>query len=277
MSQPETRAQAGFTLVELVMVIVITGIIAGMVAIFIKQPVDAYFDSARRASLTDVADTAARRIARDLQGALPNSIRVDGGKAFLEYVPIHDAGRYRAAVGIAATDDPLDFDDAADSSFDVLGPPVTVLAGDSLVVYNLGIAEADVYETPLTSRRLATASTALSKVGFAGTGSRLPFPSPGSRFQIVGTPVSYACDLATGTLWRYSGYGFQPTQPVTLAALDGLAGATKAALATNVTACAFDYGAGVLQRYGLVSISLAVTQADETVTLQNQINVDNVP
>ena len=280
MSQTGNRAQKGFTLVELIMVIVITGIIAGMVAIFIKQPVDAYFDSARRASLTDVADTAARRITRDLQGALPNSIRVDGGKAFLEYVPIRDAGRYRAAVGTAVTDDPLDFDNAADNSFDVLGPPVTVLAGDSLVVYNLGIAGADVYETPLSSRRLATGGVALSKVSFASTGSMLPFPSPGSRFQIVGTPVSYACDplpAGTGTLWRYSGYGFQPTQPVTLATLNGLAGATKAALATNVTACAFDYGAGVLQRYGLVSISLTVTQAGETVTLQNQVNVDNVP
>lgn len=278
MSQAGNRAQTGFTLVELIMVIVITGIIAGMVAIFIKQPVDAYFDSTRRASLSDVADTAARRIARDLQGALPNSIRVGGGKVFLEYVPIHDAGRYRAAVGTAvATDDPLDFDDGSDSSFDVLGPPVTVLAGDSLVVYNLGIAGANVYETPLTNRRLAIAGAGLSKVSFTSTGSPLPFASPGSRFQVVGTPVSYACDLATGTLWRYSGYGFLATQPVTLAALNGLAGVTKAALATNVTACTFDYGAGVLQRYGLVSISLAVTQVDETVTLQNQVNVDNVP
>ena len=277
MSQAENRAQAGFTLVELIMVIVITGIIAGMVAIFIRQPVDAYFDSARRASLSDVADTAARRIARDLQGALPNSIRVGGGRAFLEYVPIHDAGRYRAAAGTLATDDPLNFDDGSDSSFDVLGPPVTVLAGDSLVVYNLGIAGANVYETPLTSRRVATAGAGQSQVSFTSTGSPLPFASPGSRFQIVGNPVSYACDLATGTLWRYSGYGFLATQPVTLATLNGLPGAARAALATNVTACTFDYGAGVLQRYGLVSISLTVTQSGETVTLQNQVNVDNVP
>ena len=155
---------------------------------------------------------------------MPNSIRVGGGRAFLEYVPIHDAGRYRAAAGTAAADDPLNFDDGADSSFDVLGPPVTVLAGDSLVVYNLGIAGANVYETPLTSRRLATAGAGLSKVSFTSTGSPLPFASPGSRFQIVGNPVSYACDLATGTLWRYSGYGFLATQPVTLATLNGSAG-----------------------------------------------------
>ena len=70
--------QHGFTLIEAIMVITITGIIAAVVAIFIRQPVDAYLDTARRAALTDIADTTARRIGRDLQGALPNSVRVDG-------------------------------------------------------------------------------------------------------------------------------------------------------------------------------------------------------
>jgi MSHA biogenesis protein MshO len=278
MRRGATHAQAGFTLVELILVMVITGIVAAMVAVFIRQPIDAYLDSARRASLTDVADTAARRIARDLQAALPNSARVDGSGKYLEYVPIHDAGRYRADVGAAAAPgDPLDFSDAMDSGFDVLGPKVTVLAGDSLVVYNLGIAGADVYETPLSNRRSASAGSSLSKVSFTSTGTALPFASPGSRFQIVGTPVSYVCDASTQTLWRYSGYAFQPTQPTTLSTLNGLAGVAKAALATNVSGCAFNYRAGVLQHNGLVSVSLTVTQAGESVTLQHQVNVDNVP
>lgn len=270
--------QHGFTLIEAIMVITITGIIAAVVAIFIRRPVEAYFDTARRAALTDIADTTARRIARDLQGALPNSVRVDGTGRFLEFVPIRDAGRYRVEVGTSAGDDPLDFTNAADNSFDVLGPTVTVLAGDSLVVYNLGIAGADVYETaPLSTRRAATAGAALSKVTFTPTASPLPFASPGSRFQIVGTPVSYACDLGTGRIWRYSGYAFQAAQPATLATLNGLAGVTAAVLTSNVTACSFAYGAGVLQHNGLVSISLTLSLAGESVTLQHQVNVDNVP
>ena len=248
--------QHGFTLIEEIMVITITGIIAAVVAIFIRQPVDAYLDTARRAALTDIADTTARRIARDLQGALPNSVRVDGTGRFLEFVPIRDAGRYRVEVGTT----------------------VTVLAGDSLVVYNLGIVGADVYETaPLSTRRAATAGAALSKVTFTPTASPLPFASPGSRFQIVGTPVSYACDLGTGRIWRYSGYAFQAAQPATLATLNGLAGVTAAVLTSNVTACSFAYGAGVLQHNGLVSISLTLSLAGESVTLQHQVNVDNVP
>ena len=259
------------------MVIVITGIIAGIVAIFIRRPVEAYIDSARRAALTDVADTAARRLARDLQAALPNSVRVDGSGQLLEFIPIHDGGRYRAEKGIAAGDDPLDFT-SADNRFDVLGPPVTVGDGDSLVIYNLGIAGADAYETaPLSARRAATAGNALAAVSFTATASPLPFASPGSRFQIVGTPVSYVCDLAAGTLWRYSGYAFQAGQPSSLAALNGLAGVSRAALATSVSACQISYGPGVLQSNGLVSVLLTLTQAGESVTLQHQVNVDNAP
>ncbi|TAN77825.1 MAG: type II secretion system protein, partial [Gallionella sp.] len=62
----------------MVMVIVITGIIGSMVAVFIKAPVQQYFDVARRADMTDTADTALRRITRDLRLALPNSVRVTG-------------------------------------------------------------------------------------------------------------------------------------------------------------------------------------------------------
>lgn len=272
------QRQYGFTLIEAIMVITITGIIAGVVAIFIRAPVEAYVDSARRAALTDAADTVTRRIGRDLQGALPNSVRVDGTGRFVEFIPIRDAGRYRAEVGTAAGDDPLDFTSAADTSFDVLGPTVNVAAGESLVVYNLGITGASAYENPLTTRRVATAGSALSKVTFTATATPLPFASPGSRFQIVGTPVSYACDLGTGTLWRYSGYAFQPSQPASLATLNGLAGVTKAALATNVTApCQFAYSPGALQRNGLVSIALSITQTGESVVLQHQVNVDNAP
>ena len=71
-----TQRQRGFTLIEAVMVITITGIVAAMVAIFIRTPIQSYFDLERRVEMTDTADTALRRIARDSRLALPNSVRV---------------------------------------------------------------------------------------------------------------------------------------------------------------------------------------------------------
>jgi prepilin-type N-terminal cleavage/methylation domain-containing protein len=108
------QSQQGFTLVEMIMVIVITGIIGGMVAVFLKAPIQQYMDVARRADMTDIADTALRRIGRDLRLALPNSVRVQTGVAcpvttanpggtgtcsFLEFLPTSGGGRYRADTG----------------------------------------------------------------------------------------------------------------------------------------------------------------------------------
>jgi MSHA biogenesis protein MshO len=86
------RVQHGFTLIEAIMVIVITGILAGVVAVFITRPVQGYVDSVRRAELTDVADVALRRIGRDVRLALPNSLRVSGNSC-IEFIMTKGGGR----------------------------------------------------------------------------------------------------------------------------------------------------------------------------------------
>ena len=90
----------GFTLVEMIMVIVITGILGGMVAMFLKAPIQQYMDVGRRADMTDVANTASRRVVRDVRLALPNSVR----QTPLKLLPMPRARRssFTAAAGIFA-------------------------------------------------------------------------------------------------------------------------------------------------------------------------------
>ena len=90
----------GFTLIELIVAMVITGILAAAAAIFLRVPIAGYFDVARRAALTDIADLAVRRFSRDVQTALPNSVRVAGActgltPCYLEYLEVRTGGRYR--------------------------------------------------------------------------------------------------------------------------------------------------------------------------------------
>ena len=258
-SPARAKRQRGFTLLETVLVIAIMGIVAAMVGVFIRKPIEAYVDQARRAELSDTADLALRRIGRELARALPNSVRVDPGGTMLEFLPVAASGRYRAAPAADGSGDFLDFDDPADATFDILGTPIDVAAGSQLVVYNLGLPGADAYSGE-SRRTLVTSGSALASLGYATGGAQFPFRSPGNRFQIVPGPVTYAClpgAGGTGQLRRYAGYAIQAAQPVDAAAapLAALTGRNAALLADKVESCAFAFGVGPAARIGVVTLT----------------------
>jgi MSHA biogenesis protein MshO len=269
----------GFTLIEAVMVIVITGILVAVVASFIARPVQGYVDTVRRASLADEADVALRQMVREVRLALPNSLRVttQGGIAYLEFIPTRDGGRYRDSGDGSTGGNNLDFESAASLDFDVLGPMVSpVAAGDFVVVYNLGegYAPADAYAGGNRATIDAVAGNTITLVANVYTAQSPPLPSPNSRFQLVDGnigAVTYACPVNTsGNLVRHWGYGFNPTQTVP-------PGGTTAVAAQNAT-CSFDYQPGA-QRAGLLSVQLTITDtpSGEQVTVFQQIHVDNSP
>lgn len=262
------KIQQGFTLVELVMVIVILGIVGGMVAVFMKSPIDAYLDSGRRAALTDVADTTVRRMGRDIRKSLPNSVVASAGQC-VTFIPTKTGGRYRA------DDTPAGLDFAlADTTFNMLGSnPLTadqrIAPSDLIVVYNLGITGATAYASnntavislvgPETGTPLETPLTFASK--------QFPLASPNNRFYVVPAAeqvVSYVC--SGGNLRR------------TVTTLAGTTcGATGPIIARNVSNCIFDYSGSDLQRNALVRMSLQLTENGETVSLQHEVHINNTP
>ena len=270
----------GVTLIEMIVVIAITGILAAAVAVFIRRPVEGYIDAARRAELSDIADTALRRITRDLRTALPNSIRITaaGGVTYLEYLQTSGGGRYRSDVDLSGAGDPLDFS-AADASFNVIGPMPTMAAGDSIVIYNLNwdpaIVTANAY---VGDNRAAYASNTATTITLSAA-KLFPFASPGKRFQVVQQPVTYACDPVGGTVRRIAGYAIQAAQPNNVAAAPLSTAPSNTLLATTITACSFSYVAasGATQRTGVVSLSLQVEQSLEKVQLFQQVHINNVP
>lgn len=272
-------AERGVTLVEMIVVIAITGILVALVSLFGRSQIEAYLDVSNRAALADAADTALRRIGRELQAALPNSVRVTevGANRYLEFVPVRDGGRYRADWTPAGGGNPLDFTNAADNSFDVLGPAVTVVAEDRLVIYNLGQPGSDVYDGS-SARALTVNGNGLSALSFGG--GQFPLESPQHRFQIVGGPVTYECDMAAGVLRRHWCYNFQAGPPTAFGALPrhpSCAAEQNAILVDNVTACNINYTTAVLQRNGLVSINLTLAANGEAVTLMHQVDILNAP
>ncbi len=267
MAIPVTSSEKGFTLAEAIIVIVITGILFTAVAIFIQAPVKGFFDSARRAQLVDIADTALQRISRDVRLALPNSVRIasSGGRNYLEFLLTSGGGRYRA-------DGPGNVFVAGSSisSFDVLGPMPTFVGGESIVVFNLFADAASTSANAYVgdNRRFWFSNTATT-ISFAAW--TFPFDSPAHRFQVVQYPVTYECDPVGGVLRRYWGYAIASAQATPPGA------GSQALLASNVTGCSFAYAAGVTQRNAVLSATISLRLGGETVSLFKQVHVNNAP
>ena len=284
--KPETlnlrrRAPHGVTLIEMIVVIAITGILAAAVAVFIRRPVEGYIDAARRAELSDIADTALRRITRDLRTALPNSIRITtaGGVTYLEYLQTSGGGRYRAEPDSGGGGNVLDFTNpAGDISFDVIGPMPAMSATDLIVIYNLSSSGAALNAYAGDNREGYASDNGTTITLDAA--KQFPQASPGKRFQVVQHPVTYACDPVAGTVRRIAGYAIQAAQPNNVAAAPLSTAPSNALLATSITPpCSFSYVAasGAGQRTGVVSLFLQVEQGGERVQLFQQVHVNNVP
>jgi MSHA biogenesis protein MshO len=305
MSYRPRQHSAGFTLIEAIMVIVITGILAGGVAVFITKPVQGYVDSVRRAELTDAADVALRRMTRDIRLALPNSLRLKdsgnvtvatcaaGTTCYVEFIMTKSGGRYRDTGDSSTGGNFLDFTGTVSNPscpgtpslcFDILGsspanPPNIAPTGDSIVVYNLGTgyAPADAY----TGGNRTTVTLTSGTPYYATMASNVfaaespPLPSPDSRFQVVGQNdkvVRYGC--VSGALTRSSSCDFTTTTTcATSAVLAGSASADPKAT------CELDYQASATGRGGLLYIKLILTDtpSGESVSVFQQIHVDNAP
>ena len=290
MIRRQPHRTSGFTLIEAIVAITITGILAGIVTVFISRPIQGYLDSVRRAELTDQADLALRRLTRDVRLALPNSLRVTttaGGVTYVEFIMTSAGGRYRFDADGSTGGDFLSYTDVTDTTFDVLGPvPANpaIAPGDLIVIYNLGPgnAPADAYTGGNRATVQGIAGNVITLAANPFAAQIPPLPSPDARFQVVpGTvrAVTYACPV-TGTpannLTRQMNYGFnaaQATPPV---------GGTIAILAGGAT-CTIQYAANASGRNGLLLVNLALTQVDpasgigESVNLSQQIRIDNAP
>jgi len=295
--------QRGFTLVEAVVVMVVTGILAGIMVLYIRRPVQNYADAAARADLSDAADLALRRMARELRTALPNSVRLTAtpaGQWWLEFIPTTAGGKY-----LAVEDDPdphadpmvgkpLSFTSQAPAPFNVIGPMPPVAIGDFLAIYNLGpnFAGADAYARSNLAvvtgfdkdkRSISYDNVVPGQAGknpFYAAPGNVPNTSPGQRFQLVGRPVIFRCEgnvNGTGTLTRSVAADFLAQPPLPLASQGIL-------MANNVVACDFTIGTSGSQQSGLIGLNLSLGRPNpeggrvvETITLSHQIHVDNTP
>jgi MSHA biogenesis protein MshO len=282
--------EKGFTLIELVVVIVLSTIVVSFMAMFIVVPVQGYVDQVRRAELVDVAENSLSRIARDIHRALPNSIRVtsSGSVLALEMINTVDGVRYREQPPPDDDTKQLNFS-AADDAFNSVGVFTGVSKPFSssshyLSVYNVGVPGANAYELvnvitpPGTQINIDTDAIAGEDNVTLSPAFQFAYGSPARRIFLVDGPLSYLCDLSAGTLTRYWGYSITGSQSNRDSAAELVAaGASDTLVADHVSACSIAYAPGTSQRAGLVTLQLAVTDTAETISLLHQVHVNNAP
>lgn len=284
----KTAFVRGFTLVELILVIVITGILAATVVVFLKPAIDSYVDTGRRADLSDIADTALRRMGQDVRSAVPNSVRSVSPACF-QLVPTTGGGRYRMASDTVNDTAPLPCTPSATCSapldvtrastvFDVLSPfAVLPAVGDWVVIdnQNAGDVYAGTNRAQISQISAAPVSPRTTDGLYRINIGARQFPSgyAGGRLFIVPQTepsVFYSC--TGGRLYRTVA-AFGADQATSCALTSG------AVVATDVAACTFVYdpNQGATQQSGFVWMRLELSRAGESVALAYGVHVDNVP
>lgn len=287
MKRKTMQRQQGFTLVELIVVIVLVGIIGGMLTMMLAPAIQSYLLVGQRAALTDQADTALRTIAVDVRRAVPNSLRL-GDAQCLELVPTKDGGRYRTGPVDGRSDDARLNDGEPGTEFDVLtqfgNPPVN---GDLIVVGNRSPGE--VYgrtNVAVVDRVVPSPHTSLGTGRVRLTGElQVPQNYTGGRFLVVPAArqiATYRCVNAgldangtgTGTLVRLNGASL-----VAAPACSGAVPAGAQLVASKVASCGFVFyaNAGATPDSGFVQMQLTLSDKGEAVPLTVGTFVSNVP
>ncbi|MCX7142500.1 MAG: prepilin-type cleavage/methylation domain-containing protein, partial [Proteobacteria bacterium] len=270
-------------------------IIAASIVVFFKPAFDSYLAAGRRARLSELADTALRKMSRDIRLAVPNSIRSPSDQCF-ELVPTTAGGRYRMGPDTSPGAPSNGWFDgtAAVSVLDVLTPlSSTPAAGDWLVIDNQNTN--DVYSGTNRAAIQSVATPPALDPNLAyyyhritlQAATQFPGGYNGGRFVVVPNAQNaafYVCSGAgvdsggsgTGTLYRFANYGYNAATP---AACPVPVVGTTPVLVSKVRKCSFVYSPnqGATQQSGFVWMNLEIAEQGERIVLVHGTHVDNVP
>ena len=206
---------AGFTLLELVAVILILSVTIVGSASFLRWGVLAFVDGADRQNFLEENRFIIERLSREIRNAVPASIRINANGSCIEFVPIVGSGSY---LSLPTTSSDTVVEVVADNAY-------TFTVGDDFIIQADNAN--DIYASSNNNRisiqgysvAAAAAGTNLAQATITIPATQFDAayqanPSRPNRYYIVNNQVSF-CVLSNGSMHRYQYTTLYNSQPNT--------------------------------------------------------------
>lgn len=269
------RPQKGFTLIELIIVIVLLAIVAGFSFQFVGIGAQMFATGAERLQTLEKSRFAIERITREVRSAVPNSARVteENGALCLEFVPVKAVGTYYDA--------PIRPDSAAEMTFITFAGGMNWRLDGTERIFIYATRPNFIYSD--NPQRYANLSGSYPASGSTTDfENKLPLEpnsqfskeSPLQRAYIGAQPVSFC--LLNRTLYRVTNYGWiQQPQPVPFA---GFNEANVIATDIEQSSAAFTVEANNQQSNNIITVQLQFgDNAEEQIFYYREVHIPNAP
>ena len=262
------KSTRGFTLIEMIAVIVILSILAAMGGTFVVESTKSYQLSQTRTRLVNTGRQAIERMSRQLRIALPYSVRLTNSNMCVEFMPIASGGNYIGYFqgAILKEDYVPDMLNGAAAAAIIVVSPHAIDFGMAQFVSIGAMAANEIYGVnPASQATLGSRTNTQVTLSMAKIWQR---NSVNKRFYLLNAPQAFC--VVNNELRFYD------NQNATSAAVDLTS--THSLLAKNVVAAApFALTAGAENRNTLVQFNIAFAHKAESVAFNHSVMIRNVP
>ena len=256
----------GFTLVELIAVMVVFAILAAMGSGFVVNSFEAYQQTIERNTMVSRSRALIERISRQLHIALPYSVRVSASGECLEFMQLTGGASYFGQLP--------DVNNGAPPTSTINTAPFSLSLGSAVSVAVGAMAPDEVYNTSNTASRADVATTSgnpISQITLASP-HRFLRNSINERVYVMDSPERFC--VTAGQMIHYSNYGL-----TTGVLTDADPGGAMAIMSDDIVAGnpSFTLSPATEIRNTLVLLTFAISRNNETMNINHRVQLRNVP